>query len=365
MNDSKSLRVTPQAAAAAPTPEHKRFYTLVGQIEKARRSLTQWHAQSLLFRQGYAQQVPTIRDEFVAAMSEWLFALDRVLPQRWWTRSERSTLREVLCRDATELLKIKPSDAVKELFEKHSAVDFDASRREELQMLKEMTEMFTGVNLGDTSEIENEAELLDHIEEKMAAHEEARQARKTKRAQRRVKSAAQERREQEAQRVTQSVRDIYRKLASALHPDREPDAQARAAKNELMQKVNRAYEANDLLTLLEVQLQIEQVNQAQLQNTDPERIKHYNKVLAEQLTSLKAELEELQSRLELEFSVEIHGNDPRQLAPALAQTVRWMRTDLARQRRDLHMLSDVTATKQWLKRTRQELRRGPSLGDFL
>jgi len=43
--------------------------------------------------------------------------------------------------------------------------------------------------------------------------------------------AAQARREHSARGVGQSLRDVYRKLVSALHPDREPDAGRRAASN--------------------------------------------------------------------------------------------------------------------------------------
>jgi hypothetical protein len=243
-------------------------------------------------------------------------------------------------------------------------VDFDTSQREELEVLKEMTEIFTGVDLGDTSGIETEDDLMEHFGEKMAAHREAQSERQAKQSQPRRKSPAQQRREAEAQRVTQSVREIFRKLASALHPDREPDPQERTRKNELMQKVNQAYEANDLLTLLEVQLQIEQVSPAQIQNADSQRVKHYNKVLAEQLGSLKVELKELQFQIEMEFNVELYGNDPKQLGQALEHSVRALRGELARQQRDLRMLSDVAATKQWLKRRRQELQRADPFDDF-
>jgi hypothetical protein len=364
MSDSNGVRIVPQAGAAPRSPEHKRFYTLIGQIEKARKNLADWHTQSLVYRQGYSQRICPLQDKLVAGLSEWVFTLDQVLPQSWWTRSERKTLRELLCRNAADLLKVKPTDALKELFDKHSDVDFDTSQREELDSLKEMTEVFTGIDLGDTSEIQTEEELMEHFHDKMSAHREAHAERDAKRAQKHRKSPAQQRREAEAQRVTQSVREIFRKLASALHPDREPDAQARVIKNELMQKVNQAYEANDLLTLLEMQLQIEQVSPAQIQNADIGRVRHYNKVLAEQLTSLKIELKEVQMKLELELNAQLHGNDPRQLGPLLDQDVRWLRSELARQQRERRMLTDVAATKQWLKRVARELRRVDSFDDI-
>ena len=61
------------------------------------------------------------------------------------------------------------------------------------------------------------------------------------------KTVAQQRREAEVQQATPSVREVYRKLASALHPDRETDEQ---------QRVN---EADDLLALLELQIEFREV----------------------------------------------------------------------------------------------------------
>jgi hypothetical protein len=76
--------------------------------------------------------------------------------------------------------------------------------------------------------------------------------------------AREERHAVEADQLKQSVRDIFRKLTSQLHPDREPDAAERARKTALMQRVNVAYAANDLLALLELQLEVEQIDQAEL-----------------------------------------------------------------------------------------------------
>ena len=50
-----------------------------------------------------------------------------------------------------------------------------------------------------------------------------------------------------------------------------------------MQRANAAYEAGDLLALLELQLQIEQVDLAHAANVAAEQVRHFNKVLAEQL----------------------------------------------------------------------------------
>jgi hypothetical protein len=101
--------------------------------------------------------------------------------------------------------------------------------------------------------------------------------------------AAAAKRDEAARAVSQSIREVFRKLVSALHPDREPDPEERQRKNELMQEVNRAYEADDLLTLLELQLRIEQIDAAQLSSLAPEKLARFNQILREQLADLDQE----------------------------------------------------------------------------
>lgn len=70
------------------------------------------------------------------------------------------------------------------------------------------------------------------------------------------------------------MRDIFRKLASALHPDRETDPAEHGRKTALMQRANVAYAANDLLGLLELQLEVDQIDQTGLDNLGDDRIKY-------------------------------------------------------------------------------------------
>jgi hypothetical protein len=55
-----------------------------------------------------------------------------------------------------------------------------------------------------------------------------------------------------------SIRELYRKLASILHPDKEHDVEVRAEKTELMKKLNNAYRDNDIETLMNMQMELTQ-----------------------------------------------------------------------------------------------------------
>lgn len=62
--------------------------------------------------------------------------------------------------------------------------------------------------------------------------------------------AAQKKAHDKQQDVQHALRSIYRQLASALHPDREPDVNARVRKTDLMGQANTAYARRDLVALL-------------------------------------------------------------------------------------------------------------------
>jgi hypothetical protein len=358
MSHINALQISSGKAGPALTPPQKRFNTLIRQIEQARHALTAWNEHIAAYRQAHAQVLLPLQGELIAGRRQWAFALDALLDQRHWTKSERSTLRELLCEAAGELLEARGEDAeLKALFDKHAEVDFDTERREAVQAMKDLTEAMTGLDLGEDEGIETEADLFERMQQGLRGRAATEEAQRSERAARRRKTAAQQRRESEAEQATQSVREIYRKLASALHPDRETDQRQREAKTALMQRVNQAYGANNLLALLELQLQIEQIDASHIANASAQRLKHYNKVLSEQLSELRAEIEHVEMAFRMEFGLEPGwGMNPRKLGEVLEQTRRQWRAELSEQQRDMRMLGDVAATKRWLKRQRQLLR---------
>jgi PIN domain nuclease of toxin-antitoxin system len=350
-----TLQVSPSADGAALTPAQKRFNTLIRQIEKARLTLASWNDSSASFHQAYHAQLAPLRAELRDGHRQWVLALNTALEQRAWTNSERRTLRELLCEAAGELLDACGDDAeVKAVFDLHAEVDFDTEQRERVRAMKHMAEAMTGLDLGDEGGIDSDTDLFERLRQGMQAQAEAEEAQRNAKAAGRRKTPAQQRREAEAQQATQSVREVYRKLASALHPDREVDARQREEKTALMQRVNQAYEAGDLLALLSLQLQIEQIDTRDIANAGEQRLKHYNKVLAEQLAELKAEIEEVEMQFCTQFGIGPGQRlNPRQLDHILESSNRQWLAELARQQRELRMLNDHAATRRWLKRQRQ------------
>jgi PIN domain nuclease of toxin-antitoxin system len=353
-----ALQVSPTQAGAALSPSQKRFNTLLRKLEQAREALAAWHENIAAYRQTHAQVLKPLQAELIAGQRQWVFALDTVLDQPSWSKGDQATLSEILCEAAGELLEARGDDEqLKALFDKHAELDFDTEQREKMKAMKGLAEAMTGLDLGDDEGLDSDAALFERLQQGLQEQAAAEDAQRSAKTARRRKSAAQQRREAEAEQATQSVREVYRKLASALHPDRETDEQQRQAKTALMQRVNQAYETNNLLVLLELQLQIEQIDASHIANASEQRLKHYNKVLAEQLAELKGELEHVEMEFCMEFGPEPgRGLDPRKLGQVLDENRRQWQADLDVQQRELRMLGDVAATRRWLKRQRQQRR---------
>src|SRR5205085_11816006 len=135
-----------------------------------------------------------------------------------------------------------------------------------------------------------EEDLVQRLYEQMDARETAAKERDEPR-----KMKPSKRSEDSAQLARQALRDLYRKLASAVHPDRESDAARREEKNELMQRINQAYAANDLLSLFEIQIEIDQLDPEQIGNLGTQRLRQYNRLLSEQLEQLRSKLSALEA----------------------------------------------------------------------
>ena len=357
MSRIDALRVSSRGPAKTLTPEQKRFNSLIRQIEQARETLAAWQENIALYRQAHAQVVLPLQTSLMAARREWVFALDALLDQKGWTRTERKTMRELVRETAGALLEGNDDAALHAVFAKHGKTDFDTERQQMLHAMKDLTETMTGLDLGDNDGIRTDADLLQRLHAEMEAQAAQAEAERATKAARRRKTAAQQRREAEEQQATQSVREIFRKLASALHPDRETDPKEHEVKTALMQQVNRAYAANDLLTLLELQLRIEQVDASHIANASAQRLKHYNKVLSEQVAELKGEIARVESGFCFEFGAEPRwGINPRKLGALLEENARFLRAEMAEVQRDMRILTDGAATKSWLKRQRELLR---------
>jgi hypothetical protein len=362
MSKPTTLQIRPAAADPPLTPEQRKFNQLVRKIEQARAELLAWQEQVPLFAQAHAQRMRPLLEEMAACRRQLVLHLDALLAQKGWTRTERRTMRQCLCNMVGDLIQDEHTSAddtagLKALHDKHADIAFDAQTRDAMDAMKDLFETMSGVDLGDEA-FESEDSLMQRARERLQAQAQAQadaQEQSKARATRAGRpNAAQRRREQAAQEAAQSVREVYRKLASALHPDRSTDEADHATRTALMQRANQAYEAQDLLGLFALQLEIEQVDAAHLARATAERAKHYNQVLTEQLGQLLIEIEARKSAFSFDYQVDpFQKLDPAKFGALLDRAVREVRAELAGAQQELRRLADPAAVKRWVKRMRQ------------
>jgi hypothetical protein len=334
-----SVQISTRTPKGPQTLEQQRFQFLIRQIGDARKAFSDLEKRIEAFRQLRVQKLQPVRASLARALRETIFAIDRLLDQRGWSRAEQAALRNILTGTAEVVIEVAGEDPeIKAVYNKHSNLDFDTAKDEDIQRLKAEAEAFTGFDLGVDEGIRSEEDLVQRLYEEMAARETA---------------APSKRSEDSAQLARQALRDIYRKLASAVHPDRESDAARREEKNELMQRINQAYAANDLLSLFEIQIEIDQLDPEQIGNLGTRRLRHYNRLLSEQLEQLRSKLRALEASAGADDETVDDHFDPQKLELRLRRQARGLRAEVTRQEQLLRVLADKAATRRWLKQQRQ------------
>jgi hypothetical protein len=347
----KSLQHLARSAARTPsTPGQDRFRYLIDRIEKLRHARADWDALVVAFKTSDAERVHPLRATLKQVTRETVFQIDRLLDQKGWSLADQRALKDIACHTAEALLRANPDDAeIRTIFDRYSSQSFQEMKQEEIEDLKQDAKEYMGIDLDD-ADIESEEDLVERVYEHMKNDE----ARLRDPSAEHGQGPGQQRAEASAQAAKQFLREIYRKLASAVHPDREADAARRAEKTELMQQINRAYATNDLLTLLEAQLRLELIDPDHVSTISGKRLQQFNRLLSEQFEAAKAELRSLQDAFRMDHDLP-HGHaiTARDLHLVSQRRARDFRALINQQKRFLEVLASKTATKRWLKEQRR------------
>lgn len=343
--------------------EQKTFNSRMQQIEKLRARFAAWDRSAAAYQQQYTKELVPLRERAVELEIALVHGMDRAIGYKGLTKAQRRMLQEMLLDLAAMLLGECDDPDLKAIYNKYGSTDYDSEEVAQVLEMKDMLENMFGIDLGDDDGLDSPEELARRAQAQLAQeaqrHEEQRQAQDERRARRKKTAKQQEKEAQaaaEAKAIDQSIRDIYRKLASALHPDREADPQERARKTALMQRINQAYDARNLLQLLELQLELEHIDRDHIARLSEDRLRHYNAVLKEQLDELKRELLHTEYEFRARFGIApFVPVKPETVLRDLAADIHEARLQNRDMERDLQALSDEKRVKPWLKEMRRRM----------
>jgi hypothetical protein len=355
----RSVSIAPDHDRPALSKGQKAFNSLIRQIEKRRKQLRAWETVTPTFQQRYVDELVPLERTLTALHIRMVHGLDQAYAQKELTKAERRKMAIVIANLAADLIGEDEDEGkeLKAIHDRYSPTNYDSKMAAEVDGMKSVLETVLGVDLGDDLDLISPEDLLQraqaHIQQgqaEWAAKNAEPDGQRAKRKKSPRQQAAEARAQEQQAQISLSIREVYRKLASTLHPDRETDPQERDRKTRLMQRVNEAYQKNNLLQLLELQLELEHIDQHALSSMSEERLKHYNTILKEQVRELDQEIVHVESAFRYAYAIDpFEPVSPDTVLRNLAVDVKELRLNVRTLEQDLAAFGDIKNLKRWLK----------------
>lgn len=336
-----AITIQPPLAGQPLSKQQKTFNTLVGKIGRARERLQQWHAAMQRIVQVQTAHIDPKMRSLNAKRKELALALDAMQFDAQYNKTDRRRLRDMVEALAQACLDMQTDAEIEAILDRQRTPKRD-------ERPPGMDDLFGFDAFAETKTQKPDAAQSDPFDSESSDREEFRQG----------SQVDFEKRPKSAQAPT--LRAIYRKLASVLHPDREPDPDERARKTALLQRANAAHQSGDLLALLGLQLEIAMVDTTHLSALADAQIKDYVQALKAQLADLENEIDQIETSLRSSIPAAATAGklDPRAIDALIEQDLNALEIvedELA------HVLSrkdEVRFMKSWLReqdRARQAL----------
>lgn len=343
----------PSSGARKLSPVQKQFNQLLQKIEASRAALLELQDIEAKWLPERARRLEPLLAQTRSLQEQMVVFLDqRLLTPKGLSKKVRDDVTTILVSLAEGLIYQEPSNPmIAEIHQRH-APDGDEEEGNEM-IMAEMHEMLSevfGMEFDLSDQIDSPDALLEAALGKARAQQEAAEEARIARKAKRKKTPLQQKQAEEALDADKAVREIYRKLASALHPDREPDAAERERKAALMAQVNAANDRRDLLALLELQLQVEQLNPGDVAIMADEKLRHFIRVLKEQEKSLREE--KLQREMQVRQMLDLAWNTPvsvRGIDAGLRLQAQHMQANISMMQHDLTAIRQDAELKRWAK----------------
>lgn len=352
---AQALRIVPGQARLSPAQQ--RFNKLLSRVANLQRSQAALDALVLRWAGPHQQTLATLQQASSQCMLEMLLFLHERLQRPGLTQSQRKNLREMV-RLLVEQMEPEGHPQVLALVDLYISEEeralFAEDQEADLAELREMLTQMAGRPIEGLDEVQDPEEMLAMLGRQMQREQQARQSKLDARRAARKAAKGPSARERQAAAAQQdartALRTVFRQLASALHPDRETDPEAREHKTRLMSEANAAYERQDLSTLLRLQLEVAQISPESLARMADEKLAAMSLLLKEQVAALEADLRMAEARASQALGFAISASTPEAVvARQVEHSQQQMREMLQAMRDDLQQVQEDEGLKRWLK----------------
>jgi hypothetical protein len=346
-----------------PSAAQKRFNTLMARIDAQQELATTLRRAMDTHGMAHRQALHALEGQNQTLLKSMVLLLDARIQAPTKPKGLTANQKQQATRMLLSLCEqiAQPHDAdIQAVWARYAQTDEDDADLGEQakQETQELLESFLGEDFAQGRKFDSPEDMLraalEFERQKRQAAEEKRTAkREARRLERKAQKGATAREQAATQKeldAQSALRTVFRQLASALHPDREPDETVRKQKTALMSEVNAAYERKDLSALLRIQLQAEMVDASKAAVLSDARLKAMCDLLTEQVRVLEQDIVQVRHSMQYEFGYPAHqGFSEKEFLATLHQEREDLQDDLAQMQADLQRVQDEKELKTWLK----------------
>lgn len=329
------------------SPAQKKFNRLTKSVQKNISIIKTWLETHDKLRENFAQSILPLLQEINELRMQSLILLDKQYNTASLGKRQSEKLYSLIATLAKICIDADDSQEAEEIYNRYNQTSLEDVKKEELSDFKSEIEDMFGIDFGDDFDFDSEGsfwEFINAIKDK----EEQKKSKSQKKSKKEKITTKQKKLIEQELSETQSIKEVFRQLTKVLHPDREMDEQEKIRKSDLMQRANISYKNKDLLSLLELQFEIEQANQSTLDGLSNEKLEVYNRLLQKKYQKTKDEIFTIKQKISMELNIPIFYDKPEQARYFLDRN----RVELENQkellRQDLEAFNEIKSLKQWL-----------------
>jgi hypothetical protein len=292
----------------ALSKEQKRFNGYLQKIKTLKQQIELSRELALELSRLVQEQVKPAEEKMLNAWKSLILTLDRSMFAPNLTPKQYDKYESIVFEHADSYLANgKVDDEIKAIFDKHSEESFDdmTAEGEEhgKEYLADMLKNQFGVDIDpddidDINDPFNNPKIFEKMREAQEKHKEQAEEWAQKKAEfeasrpKTEKQKEKEARQKAAEKaVSKTTKQIYMDLVKNFHPDTEQDEAKRLWKTTIMQQITVAYDEDDYIKLLELQMTLLEDRDNAVEKFDDKELKYFNDALKQQVDELQGQLQ--------------------------------------------------------------------------
>ena len=350
----------------------KKFNQLSNKIETQKKQLQEWEEVAEVARQQVNGKLVPLWDKLASERAALIVVLHDAALQYKLTKIELAKLDHLVCELCEVVLGRSANNGqehqtqedqtqeknLKRIYAVHAGRDFEHAEKhtiasEQACADEDMHNDFsvdTDLDIDDVDSNYRGHDDLDTFDEGIASNHEHRQQQKKPNKKTKKQMEVEIKQQQADVLANQSLKQIYKRLAAILHPDREPIETEKVRKTGLMQRATDAYQKSDLMGLIQLQVEISQQGLSNIGDLADEQLNLYNMNLTKYSKQLQQDILSMETMLGNMCRFNFYDRvTPKAVLKKLKDDVSYLNQQHLMLRQQVRRLADVRAIKDFLK----------------